>query len=286
MQGIESLSGVIEYLHEREIPYEVAIGSSSAVLKVNGKTQLFTKDKTNRAKALAMTKRLKKDIDPVLHEFEEFNIQPSDVDYYEINENVHHSKEAVNIDISSAYPSVLAMTGAINKANERRLFDLPKKDRLVSMGTLAYEPLCINFDGERITDYYVRKNIYRPVFFYCVKIISDLMHEIKEKILKEDFIFYWVDGIYFNNNPKKEAQIKDFLNKKGFKYSRDHLTDLKSEFKGDGYQFNYKKENKEKTVFIPAFSSAQSTRKKIAISNYTLEPTKKNFEKLVEKFYI
>ena len=214
-------------------------------------------------------------------------------------EDVHYIKVAhvpigevftnvYEVDIDEAYWKTAHLLGVINDKIYQRgqKGNISKQARLTALGTLAKKVYLYQFKGNKLEKVNTETDpLLQNLWFTICKRVSDVMNECI-RAMGKDFIFYWVDGIYFNKNDKKEAQIKDFLNKKGFGYSEDTLTGLKSEFTGDGYQFSYQKNKKEKSIYIPAFSNPHQIRKKIAIADYNHESTIKNFENLVEKYYI
>ena len=128
------------------------------------------------------------------------------------NKNSFHAKQVLNIDISSAYATCLVRNGLISEKTYGIIKKLPKTERLPCVGMLATSHTKFYYSNGECYNVDVYRAPTASVFFYLIDEINYIMQEI-QFLLGVDFIFYWVDGIFFNYNtaPEKIQMIENFL---------------------------------------------------------------------------
>lgn len=143
-------------------------------------------------------------------------------------------EEVHNIDIKSAYANVLNNAGLLSERTFKFISSIPKSDRLAAVGMMASRKDVFSydsFDGEP-----VHTKIIAPTenwFYMCVLEVQNIMQDIAAMI-GSDFVFYWVDGIFYKNG-KHTEKIKEYLTNKGYNFSYDLCTN-----------FNYFETNNQK----------------------------------------
>jgi hypothetical protein len=171
-----------------------------------------------------------------------------------------------NIDIKSAYATILKNDGLISEKTFTFISSLPKQERLACVGMLAGKKniFTINEQGETVTD----ETIISPTsdyFFHCVKRTAEIMKGAA-KYLGNAFLFSWVDGIYFLENEKAGTNagniLKEYFEKLNLKTSFEKLNSFEVEAKKDFYKVSYLKEDKKKILNVPKKDSL--TIKKIS----------------------
>lgn len=160
-------------------------------------------------------------------------------------------KTIYNIDIKSAYASNLMANKIIAKDTYNYMSTLSKKNRLAAVGMLAAkkEVLCYDDSGICIS----HDRIVKPTenwFYWCVQETQNLMLDIKD-ITGHDFLFYWVDGIFFNNKDHTQ-KIANYLFNKGYRYSFDVCEDFKFSEVNGYRELSYSKEGGRKILNMPA----------------------------------
>jgi len=121
------------------------------------------------------------------------------------------------IDFSACYLTVLKNKGVISNELFIQINKLPKQDRLICLGMLAYEPFKITYiKGKRFGPIVQMKNEYSHVFYYACSLTQELMSDIIRRI-NNNYIFYWVDGIFFKN-PVIYYAVRDYLKSIGMTY--------------------------------------------------------------------
>jgi hypothetical protein len=147
------------------------------------------------------------------------NIPPDAVRYYRYKNREFFYELAILIDIKAAYPSVLKNTGIITEETYNLLMRLKKLDRLKAIGMLASEKIKIVFEnGRPIRNEKSNEAKYKDLYFFAAYEIGEILHELSQ-ISKEDFLFYWFDGIYIKSNWLYAAEIMKRLNEKGYEFS-------------------------------------------------------------------
>lgn len=198
-------------------------------------------------KVLHVANRLKEDISKNLGFFCLFDY--SKIEYNRLNEDFERGKEYVKIDIKSAYLNALNNSGYLSEKMYKEINELPKKDRLIALGMLAYEPDIFYFQKGQFVDFEKVKNEYKNVFLFCANETGRIMKKIA-LLLKNDFVFFWVDGIYLVKTEENIKLVADVLNDEGYYYTVDTLKDFDYNKKDDGIHFNYIEKGEKKEIHL------------------------------------
>lgn len=189
--------------------------------------------------------------------------------YYTIQDYLEETKgiEAINIDITNAYPSVLRLcNGITGETFEYINKRLNKPDKLAALGMLASKRTVYSYRyGILETLPEIEKKDTDEIFFFCVKYISYIIGECK-KAAKGYFLFSWVDGLYIKRNtPRKYInEIKKVINDYGFNYSYENLKNMSIERKKDIILFTFEDENgKQKYINVPNYHAIRRTNQLI-----------------------
>ena len=111
-----------------------------------------------------------------------------------------YADKMYNIDIKSAYATILFNDGFITKKTFKYICSLQKMERLAALGMIAGRKNVFSHSksGKIISNEEVI-NPLSPFFFYCVQKTNNIILDVKNKIMLSSFIFSWVDGIYYND---------------------------------------------------------------------------------------
>lgn len=187
-------------------------------------------------------------------------IEANELTYFNVKpryENLY-ADLVYNIDIKAAYASVLYTDGFISRKTYNYILTIPKQDRLVSVGMLAGKKNIYKHskDGKILHS----ETIISPTsdyFFHCVKRVSDIMNDAAY-IMGDEFIFSWVDGIYFLTHPDNKKHIPEkcrimnnFFKERGFRVTTEKLTSFEMICKKSYYYCRYYKEGKLKFINVP-----------------------------------
>jgi len=137
---------------------------------------------------------------------------PIDIRYVDVCKHIPESKfeNVIEIDINQAYWETAFKLGVISeslyKEGGKSSKKISKIGRLISLGSLARKEVKYTYQGRKlIKDKTTRSDLTENIWYSICKRVSDLMSEAKD-IAGEDFILYWVDGIYLKYNSGKVAQ--------------------------------------------------------------------------------
>lgn len=155
----------------------------------------------------------------------EIYLKPIFIDNQVFVDDVHYVKVArvpigktysnvCEVDIDQAYWETAYQLGIINSAiyTEGSKGNISKKARLTALGSLAKKKYHYKFVGDKVVDTIIEKEpLLENLWFTVCKRVSDVMHKVIFE-LGSDFIFYWVDGIYFKNTPENvQKAMKVFI---------------------------------------------------------------------------
>lgn len=101
-------------------------------------------------------------------------------------------------------------------------------ERLTSVGMLATSHVKYFYKGGKCVDFKPYREPTAQIFFFLIDEINYLMQDIKW-ILGNDFIFYWVDGVFMKpTTPKKKIQdVENLLINLQYKYKYEKVENFR-----------------------------------------------------------
>ncbi len=184
------------------------------------------------------------------------DINPEDLKYFNFSaeDNLQRADSVVyNVDIKSAYASILRQHAIISKKTHGYMSRLSKKDRLACVGMLASRKDIFNMVGKVATSSHKELSSYASWFYFCVNRTNEIMKECQLRI-GNDFLFFWVDGIFFNGKSNIDVVCK-VLNDLGYRYSIDTCTEMKLEVSDKRKVLTYNKGTEFKELTLPKKNS-------------------------------
>lgn len=97
-------------------------------------------------------------------------------------------------------------------------------ERLTSVGMLATSHVKYFYSGGKCIDFKPYREPTAQIFFFLIDEINYLMQDIKW-ILGNDFIFYWVDGVFMKpTTPKSKIEkVENLLISLNYKYKYEKV---------------------------------------------------------------
>lgn len=176
------------------------------------------------------------------------------IKYYQTNFNNTHlyADKIYQIDIKSCYASILKNHKLISEETFNSICKLSKENRLAAIGMLASKKNIFHFDEKgAVIEHIIHKSDTSDYFFFCVQETFKIMDECKY-ILGDDFLFIWVDAIYFIGDMQKALQVVDyFKNEHNLESSIHELNEFEVELRKDFYRCRYIKGNSKTFMDIP-----------------------------------
>ena len=153
----------------------------------------------------------------------------------------------LNIDISSAYPHAIYNAGLISEETFNYLKGLKKGEKLPCLGMLAGSHVKLKYEGGKVTDYYAHREPTAQIFFLLIQEVNDVMEECKW-ILGDDYIFHWVDGVFFKKSTsvKKINQVEKIFEDLKFPYKYESVKNFSLRKNGENYVISMNKNGEDK----------------------------------------
>jgi hypothetical protein len=156
-------------------------------------------------------------------------------------------KTVLNLDITSAYPYCLFINKLIGLDTFNYLMALPKNERLPAIGMIAKKSVWIDYQKGKATTWDVKTGEYANIFFFVIQQITDLMAWAAD-IAGDDFLFYWVDGIFLKPtiSKKKLQEITGIFAEQGYYYKYENVKNFSVVRENDKLYINMIKNGDEK----------------------------------------
>jgi len=191
------------------------------------------------------------------------------IKYYQTNFNTDklYADKIYQIDIKSCYASILKNNKLISDETFANVCKLSKENRLAAIGMLASRKNIFHFDETgNVYEHEQKKSDTSDYFFFCVQETFRIMDECKH-ILGDDFLFIWVDAIYFKGDMNKANEVVNyFKSEHNLDSCINELFEFEVEMRKDFYRLRYIK-GKDKTFMdIPMPEQSEKTE----LLNYLL----------------
>jgi len=183
------------------------------------------------------------------------NINAHDLEYYQQNLHEHKLNYVANFDLTKAYPSILFNDGFISLATFEYLCSIGKTERLASIGMLARKKNIITFENGKAKNFEINKKETSPIFYHLVQKTNFIISEIR-KLDEINFLFSWVDGIYFEVKTQNEIdylnlKINEICNIYNMKFKYELLNNYESYIENNCFRISFWKGDTEKRFTIP-----------------------------------
>ena len=184
------------------------------------------------------------------------NVDMKKCDYYDTNFRglEFYSDRCFNMDIKEAYAAIVYMDGFITKKTYDYLRKMPKMERLAAVGMLASHKTIFRHDSlGRIIKVDEIINPLSNFFFHCVQKTENIIHDVKNKILQEAFLFSWVDGVYYmnENTGYKNVTMQYLKTEYGLESTFKELNNFEVKIKNQSYRISFLQDGEEKVFNIP-----------------------------------
>ena len=228
----EFMDEIIEDLQNKKIKYTFYVTGSTMVLK--SKFGDFSHTRTGiKLSELpfinVVSRHIKKTKLPKLPHFTK-----DEIDYYAYaNLKGKQINNVFEVDINAAYWKAALNLKIITKSIFDQGMKVDKITRLASLGSLAKNPTIVTFNG--VEESYERDKPAKTsyIWFAICNAVAEAMTEAKD-LLGKDFIFFWVDGIYFRGKHNIKMVHKIFseynfesklrkIDKLKFDYANKHI---------------------------------------------------------------
>jgi len=152
------------------------------------------------------------------------------------------SKKIFNIDLNSAYPNALFQLGLLSQETMDYLMTINKIDRLAAVGCLAKNKNIYTYQFGELQEVDNEKSEFVNIWRLMVNLVDSLLQDLVA-IDPDNFVFYWVDGIFFKEKPDfKTLEQMDYLIKEcGFAYKNENIRNFELRRVSDKIIVNFDK---------------------------------------------
>ena len=215
----------IEQLKKRNKDFTVKMTSNSTEVNFNGMKFLYSISEFQK-RHLGLFSRMKSKVRKSIKEkglnppkvqrakyFDCANFRPIAQGEFLTYDNV------LELDINKAYYKVLFNLGYIDEDFYNECINLPKKIRLALVGSLATQKSIFHYENGKLKDHELKKDeVLRNVFFQLVSEVDEVL-TVFQNMAGENFLFYWVDGIYLKPYKNIEFNRQMLENKYNLNFS-------------------------------------------------------------------
>ena len=217
----------VEFHLLHHIPYVMEITGSSIKFK-SDRGEYISRESEFLAKELSFIKSVKANIikqklfDVIPNNFKE-DVDKDRIQYYQYNSR-YKAGDLINggteIDMKSAYWETANLANILSQEIYKKGTEVSKLARLASIGTLAKKTRTIVYDGVKENDMGLTHSEMTEYLWdtICFK-VGEIMSRAAKKA-GNDFIFFWVDGIFITGNG--QAEIVKLFKNAGYKASVSH----------------------------------------------------------------
>lgn len=183
------------------------------------------------------------------------DITNEDVRYFSHNfrQNIYID-EVYNIDLKSAYATILLRDGFIDEETYKYICSGTKQERLASVGMLASRKEIFTFKNGKAVSEEKKVSENSGFFFLAAQRTFDIMDELK-RMCEQSYLFTWVDGIYFTPNDSAAKDCMRYVSSIGFKATFEKLTQFEVRIKQDKIIVTFVKDGKQKLFNLPPIDS-------------------------------
>lgn len=186
---------LLQYLKKNKIPYKIK--KTLYTMEIESKlgiTKWISNESSVPKNELFFINQLKKACEKI--DYRTYgNINSSDINYFNLPENVFTKKNCYEVDISGAYWHFAKEFLPLEVYNAG--LKVSKGTRLAALGSLAKTTSYIDFDGDGFIYRETQTADTRNLFFYCAKKTSEIIHSIFQ--VCESPVFFWVDAVFVAN---------------------------------------------------------------------------------------
>lgn len=205
-------------------------------------------------------------------------INKKHITYFDYNAKIKNTKDssAKNLDLTAAYATILKNDFFISEETFNIIMKLRKIERLAAVGMLAGRKDIFTYQGGKVI---MHEEIISPLenyFYYCVDKTAEIMKYLSA-ILGKDYIFTWVDSVYYND----KTGVNDF-------YLSNYLKEQNLNFKIQ--DLRYLNINKQEEKIKISFFDEKAVKLHLqGLPNkpktFTLPTQQKSLKKEILQFY-
>jgi hypothetical protein len=240
----------LNILKASKLPYKITLSNYTMDIESDCMNVYFMQSIMG-VKAFIAGAKIKKDI--IASKQPTPNIDKTELKYFEFShEDIlrRTAGEIYCVDIKSAYASALNNSGVISEETFTYISNVSKKDRLASLGMLASRKDAFYYENNTEVSHSKQVSEFENWFYFCVLEIQKVMEQVL-KAIQSDFLFYWVDGIFFTGKHNLQI-VENLIASLGYRYTSETCLNFQFIHDENLKVLQYEKENgKVKRLSLP-----------------------------------
>tara|TARA_Y100000401_G_scaffold24428_1_gene16817 strand:+ start:2207 stop:3106 length:900 start_codon:yes stop_codon:yes gene_type:complete len=237
----------IEYLKDCGYEFSVSTTTNSCIIIYSDMYHkykvVFSDGVYMSKKEMILQRKAKKDIEKQIKLLPDAKVSFSSskkIHFFEFDSSLKYMVETagdcvdinnvMEMDITKAYYQMAYNLGYISEKFFKECLELPKIIRLRLLGSIATKRIVETYKDGKIVEMKVVEDLkMRDVWFHICYNVGKVMKECSNAI-QDYFIFYWVDGIYFQRHPQFNEEndptkqiIQKIFQKNNLKFSINQL---------------------------------------------------------------
>jgi len=157
---------------------------------------------------------------PLYFKFRELNLEPGECQHFD---------NVCQYDVNKAYYTVARNMGFISEEYFNKYLSLPKHMRLILIGALATRKTIKTYEKGKLVEKELKEDQELRTVFMRIVIETDKVLLQMSKALKDEFLFYWVDGITVKDTKKAADVVSYYSSRYNLEFSKDPLKFVRME---------------------------------------------------------
>lgn len=201
----KDFNDLIENLKINNEDFDIHYSSSKLIILNDNFKYTFYPNKLGSKKGLHFIKKVKKYItdNNITYSFKhriKYNVENS-----LIKNSTKYKKELYEVDLRAAYWHLAYKNKFINEPLYKEGLKIDKRIRLMALGSLAKNIIIFSYKkGELIKKELLKSELTEGIFFKVAFDTDVIMRDLIRTVNKTDFMFYWVDAIFFRGKKNLE----------------------------------------------------------------------------------
>ena len=234
----------IDYLNACNYNFTLSTTTNSSIIVYSDKYHqykvVFSDGVYMSKKEMILQRQLKKEIEKNTKDQEIKFSSEKKINFFEFDSSLKYMVETagdcvdinnvLEMDITKAYYQMAFNLGYLSKKFFEMTLTLPKIIRLRLLGSIATKRIVETFKNGKVVEMKIVEDLrMRDIWFEICYNVGKVMKECSQAI-QDFFIFYWVDGIYFQRHPKFSQKndptsqiIQKIFQKNNLKYTINQL---------------------------------------------------------------
>lgn len=248
-----------QFLKSCEETFISSYGNYHCSIEVNDrKLKYFKKDEMPKG-VFSLANKLKSELNKKRDKIESLChwVREGHVKYFRVGNNIKKSDFTL-VDINSAYAQTLINFDLISNDTAKKLLNCDKEYRLPAIGIMAAKKYYEFYENGKMKDFdsEIKDELLRKLFFrICMEVACCMDFMANE--LKNDFLFFWVDGIVVRNYEKHAQTISDIMQNFNYQYKIESVKANKIAMNKNIFHIKMQGEKGEKEFQIPVEFSAK-----------------------------